>query len=237
MILPVVFVAVAAVMTCVGDGVARAFRQLANLDAYQLDLVGSLLGIAAFALLAFWRADPIVWGVDRRRRPRRRHPPAAPATDRRSRCSRSLVALGFLFAESSEADTRWTPYYKVHTVPIARPGGRRRRGQRHPHVAADQRRRQPDLRDRLRAHRPPGPRRRADHRCRLGQRRRRRQRPRGVPRRRRRDRRRPPRPRPRPPRPALRRPARRRPTSPTAAPSSSRPTASGTRSCSPCPTR
>ena len=116
-ILPVVFVAVAAVMTCVGDGVARAFQQLANLDAYQLDLVGSLLGIAAFALLAFWRADPIVWGAIavvglivaiRPRAPGQIAVTVLPL----------LIALGFLFAESSEADTRWTPYYKVHTVPI-----------------------------------------------------------------------------------------------------------------------
>ena len=117
-ILPVVFVAVAAVMTCVGDGVARAFQQLANLDAYQLDLVGSLLGIAAFALLAYWRADPIVWGAIAAVglivaiRPRALGQIALTVLP-------LLIALGFLFAESSEADTRWTPYYKVHTVPIA----------------------------------------------------------------------------------------------------------------------
>lgn len=62
LVLPVVFLAVAAVMMCIGDGVARAFQRLRNLDAYQFDLVGSLLGSAGFALLAFVQADPIVWG-------------------------------------------------------------------------------------------------------------------------------------------------------------------------------
>ena len=121
-ILPVVFVAAAAVMTCIGDGVARAFGQLANLDAYQLDLVGSLLGIAAVALLAFRRAEPIVWGAIAA---------VGLVVAIRPRASAQLAvtvlpllfALGFLFAESSEADTRWTPYYKVHTVPIEGQGG------------------------------------------------------------------------------------------------------------------
>ena len=121
-ILPVVFVAAAAVMTCIGDGVARAFGQLANLDAYQLDLVGSLLGIAAVALLAVWRAEPIVWGAIAAVglfvaiRPRASVQLAVTVLP-------LLFALGFLFAESSETDTRWTPYYKVHTVPIEGQGG------------------------------------------------------------------------------------------------------------------
>ena len=35
-----------------------------------------------------------------------------------------LLALGFLAVESAEDDTTWTPYYKVHTVPIAFQRGR-----------------------------------------------------------------------------------------------------------------
>ncbi len=33
------------------------------------------------------------------------------------------VAVGFLVAESAEADATWTPYYKVHTFPIGGTGG------------------------------------------------------------------------------------------------------------------
>ena len=121
-VLPAVFVAVAAVMTCIGDGVARAFRRLDNLDAYQLDITGSLVGIGVFSLLAFVRADPIVWGVVAAvglgvaLRPRRIGPVLLTVVP-------LAIAVGFLAAESAEADTTWTPYYKVHTFPIAGTGG------------------------------------------------------------------------------------------------------------------
>ena len=43
-LLPAIFIVVAAVLACIGDGIARTFRQLANLDAYQFDLIGSIVG-------------------------------------------------------------------------------------------------------------------------------------------------------------------------------------------------
>jgi hypothetical protein len=121
-VLPAVFLAVAAVMACIGDGVARCFRRLENLDAYQLDITGSLIGIGAFSLLAFVRADPVVWGAIAA---------AGLAVALRPRhigrvllTAVPLVAvLGFLAAESRETDTTWTPYYKVHTEPIEETGG------------------------------------------------------------------------------------------------------------------
>lgn len=116
-VLPVVFTAVAAVLTCLGDGVARSFKQLGNLDAYQLDLTGSLLGTIAFTVLSLLQADPIVWGAI-----------AAVglfvAISPRELSGRALtlvplvVALGFLAVESAEADTTWSPYYQVHTTPV-----------------------------------------------------------------------------------------------------------------------
>ncbi len=122
LVLPVVFVVVAAVMTCLGDGVARAFQRMGNLDAYQLDLVGSLLGTIGFGLLAFARADPVVWGSITAAgllvalRPRR---PAAVAMT----VVPLVVLVGVLAAESAEDATTWTPYYKVTTTPIGDTGG------------------------------------------------------------------------------------------------------------------
>lgn len=121
-VLPVVFVLVAGVMACLGDGVARSFRRMGNLDAYQLDLVGSLLGTIGFSLLAFVRADPVVWGSITAvgllvaLRPRRLGAIVVTVAP-------LLVLVGFLGAEAAEPDTIWTPYYKVTTTPIGDTGG------------------------------------------------------------------------------------------------------------------
>jgi SAM-dependent methyltransferase len=61
--LPAIFVAVAAVMMTVGQGVARAFVQFEPLQAYRTDITGSLAGIAAFSLLSFAGAPPLAWGL------------------------------------------------------------------------------------------------------------------------------------------------------------------------------
>jgi hypothetical protein len=44
--LPIVFLAVAAVMAMIGEGVARTFITFPALDAYRLDIAGSIIGIA-----------------------------------------------------------------------------------------------------------------------------------------------------------------------------------------------
>jgi SAM-dependent methyltransferase len=62
-VLALLFVSVAATMACVGDGVARTFRLFRPLDAYKWDLVGSVLGIVSFTVLAFLGAQPVVWGA------------------------------------------------------------------------------------------------------------------------------------------------------------------------------
>ena len=121
-VLPAVFVAVAVVMACLGDGVARSFARLGNLDAYQLDLVGGLLGVIAFAVLSFLYAEPVVWaaitavGLVVAIRPRR--PPIVAVVV--IPLVALVVALG---VESAEKDTTWTPYYKVHTRAIGDSGG------------------------------------------------------------------------------------------------------------------
>ena len=61
--LPVVFLAVAAVMATIGEGVARTFVRFRPLDAYRLDIAGSIAGIAAFSLLSFLDAKPVVWAL------------------------------------------------------------------------------------------------------------------------------------------------------------------------------
>lgn len=61
--LPLLFVAVAAVLVGPAELVAREFKKLTPLTAYRWDLVGSLLGIAAFTGLAFTGVGSGVWGA------------------------------------------------------------------------------------------------------------------------------------------------------------------------------
>ncbi len=63
LVLVILFVAVAAVLASIGDGVARTFGRFEPLQAYKLDLIGSVAGIVAFTGLAFLGARPIVWGI------------------------------------------------------------------------------------------------------------------------------------------------------------------------------
>lgn len=119
--LPIIFLAVAAVMAGVGESVARLFGQFPALRAYRLDLVGSLIGITSFTLLSFLRAPSVAWGVivavgflvlHRGRL-------ATPALRRPGRSWVPLAALGVLVlllaGESLQAGTTWSPYYKIVT--------------------------------------------------------------------------------------------------------------------------
>ncbi len=61
--LTIVFVLVVAVMTGIGQAVARIFVTFPPLNAYRLDILGSLAGIAAFSLLSFLDQPPVTWAL------------------------------------------------------------------------------------------------------------------------------------------------------------------------------
>lgn len=111
-LLPAIFIVVAAVLACIGDGIARTFRQLANLDAYQFDLIGSIVGVAIFTVLAFVGAQPIVWGTVTAvillwaLRPKKLGMLALV-------CLPLIAMLGTLGVESTKSGVAWTPYYKA----------------------------------------------------------------------------------------------------------------------------
>jgi len=111
-ILPLVFLGVAVVMAGPGELVARCFTQLPRLDAYRLDLLGSLIGIAAFTVVSLLRAPSVVWGavvavlsLVLLWRPRR--------VALLVLSGAALVAM--LTAESLTPGVSWSPYYKVVT--------------------------------------------------------------------------------------------------------------------------
>jgi hypothetical protein len=109
--LPLIFAAVAAVLVGPAEAAGRCFADLRPLDAYRLDLWGSLAGIAAFTAISFLRSPSFVWGAVVAvaflvlLRPRVPMPAAVGV----------LVVVGLLVFESAQPGVSWSPYYKVQT--------------------------------------------------------------------------------------------------------------------------
>jgi spermidine synthase len=107
--LPLVFAGPVAVMYLIAQAVAQVFATFEPLVAYRLDIVGSLLGIAGFALLSWMRLPPVVWGAV-----------AAVgiliAGGSRLRGRDRLLMAGLvvvLGAQSVAPGSLWSPYYRV----------------------------------------------------------------------------------------------------------------------------
>jgi SAM-dependent methyltransferase len=111
--LPVIFMAVAATMAMIADGVARSFARFEPLEAYRLDILGSIAGIVAFSISSFTHAPPVAWGVIVAAL-------FAVLLSRRVLGLRALalVALvAILGWESLSPLDSWSPYYKVTVHP------------------------------------------------------------------------------------------------------------------------
>ena len=107
-LLPFVFLATAGVLACVAHGVATRFDRFPPLEAYRLDILGSLAGVAVFAAMAFAGAGPVAWGVVAGsvfvfllRRP----------TLLQAAALASIVVL-FVIG-TVRGDTVWSPYYRI----------------------------------------------------------------------------------------------------------------------------
>lgn len=61
--LAIVFVLAFPVMAGLGQAVARTFVRFSPLNAYRLDILGSIAGIVAFSVLSFLNQPPAVWGA------------------------------------------------------------------------------------------------------------------------------------------------------------------------------
>ena len=126
LVLPVVFAAVALIMAGPGELVGRCLGQLPRLEAYRLDLLGSLAGIAVFSGLAFLSTPSVVWGLV----------VAAltgvllwPATTTRKPLPLLTVGgglaalLAVLTLETLTPNVSWSPYNKIETVHATTPDG------------------------------------------------------------------------------------------------------------------
>jgi SAM-dependent methyltransferase len=106
--LPFVFMATAITMATVAHGVAVRFAAFPALEAYRLDILGSIAGIVTFSALALAGLGPIAWGlviailfVLLLRRP----------------SMLQWVAVGAVVAVLASGalrpDTLWSPYYRL----------------------------------------------------------------------------------------------------------------------------
>lgn len=116
-VLPAVFLIVAAIMACIAQGVARSFATFEPLEAYRLDIAGSIAGIVAFSLLSFSGAPPVVWGAI--------VAIAALLLDAPKVSPLQLAAAAALILtlgrESVVPNFIWSPYYKI-AIQTIRPG-------------------------------------------------------------------------------------------------------------------
>ena len=112
--LPIIFAAVATVMAMLAEGVAREFVKFPPLEAYRLDIGGSILGIAAFSVLSFLWAPSIAWGVV---------VAIVYLLVRRTgwvvlQGLALILMLVILGRESAFPFYSWSPYYQVHVSPV-----------------------------------------------------------------------------------------------------------------------
>ena len=121
--LPIVFILSATVMATFAEGVARQFAAFKPLNAYRLDILGSIAGILVFTLISFLGWPPIAWGIVavalyaivtfpkvRDESAHRDRPVVA-----------GVVLLGALTVESTAPNTSWSAYHKVELAP-SQPG-------------------------------------------------------------------------------------------------------------------
>lgn len=110
--LPIIFGLVVVTMAGIGQAMARTFVAFSPLEAYRLDILGSLAGIAVFSGMAFLDLPPVAWG-------------AVAGAGFVVLMSRSLrwwqggavaVVVVLLAVESLSPTDHWSPYYKITAV-------------------------------------------------------------------------------------------------------------------------
>jgi hypothetical protein len=113
MLLPLVFCATAASLATVAHGVAVRFARFPALEAYRLDILGSIIGIVLFSALAFTGGGSLAWGV------------VIVATSLWLLGRPSLlqliacgVLLGVLALGTYRYETIWSPYYRLRLTHV-----------------------------------------------------------------------------------------------------------------------
>jgi hypothetical protein len=116
--LPVIFAMVAVIVAGPAEVVGRCFGKLPPLTAYRYDLIGSLLGIAAFTALSFLHAPSVAWGFIAFIL----YLVLAAPSRRLVTCAWALMLLAKLLQETLAPGVSWSPYYKVATRQVGPEG-------------------------------------------------------------------------------------------------------------------
>jgi Spermine/spermidine synthase domain len=112
--LALIFLLTVAALATIAQEVARTFARLEPLEAYRLDILGSLAGIAGFAGLSFLRLPPLAWAL---------LVGAAlwallGSRARLVQWAGLAAVVALLGAQSFVRYEHWSPYYKVRATPI-----------------------------------------------------------------------------------------------------------------------
>ncbi|MGB3167542.1 MAG: spermidine synthase [Alteraurantiacibacter sp.] len=110
--LPLIFCLVAVILAGPAELVGRCFAKLPALKAYRYDLIGSLLGIVTFSVLAFLHAPSLVWGAIAGGL----YIYLSSKNRRIAMIAWTLPLLVILFNESTDESISWSPYYKIQTL-------------------------------------------------------------------------------------------------------------------------
>ena len=111
LLLPILFVGIAAFFTALAQGMGREMNRLPALRAYVWNVAGSLAGVAAFALCSFLEGPASVWffGIACLAAPFLLGPPLTP---RRFANAALLFACGPLVGRLAP-DSIWSPYSRI----------------------------------------------------------------------------------------------------------------------------
>lgn len=104
--LAAVFLLTVAVMGSIAHGVARTFVRFRPLDAYRLDILGSIAGIVVFSLISFLELPPVAWGAIA-------SVLLLVLLGPRWQTLALVVVVALLAVESSHGLDHWSPYYKI----------------------------------------------------------------------------------------------------------------------------
>lgn len=121
------FLAVAGLFALVGQEVGRALRPFSSLKAYSLNVFGSLLGVAGFAVVSFMEAPPPVWFVvagvvllGYMWSSARTMKTFAFA----GLCMVGTIVIVTIDATAGDVERHWSPYYEIEATPMYHDGSR-----------------------------------------------------------------------------------------------------------------